>query len=261
MECQNTVKNLKINKKKNIGEVILVVEGESEEYSLFKHIFTEILNYNYISLKRNKIIQDVYYSKTSNSSVIIVNTKNSNINSIVEDNDYKDKLYHLIQNEYHRSLKNIPIYFIWDRDNHSNSSEIIKKLLENYYSALNNDIEMNGLLLLSYPCVEAYEISNFDKVFWKSKFNSSEELKTYKKKDKKRYSLSNLNEKTLLIAVENMHKRLLQYGIINYDSDNFKKENLKIFDLQEKLYDFEKKYYALSLISLLLIDLGIIITN
>ena len=34
MECQNTIKNLKINKDKSIGEIVIVVEGESEEFRL-----------------------------------------------------------------------------------------------------------------------------------------------------------------------------------------------------------------------------------
>ena len=46
MECQITTKNLKINKNKSIGKVIIVVEGESEEFKIMKHIFTKILNYN-----------------------------------------------------------------------------------------------------------------------------------------------------------------------------------------------------------------------
>ena len=44
MECQDTIKNLKINKNKSIGEVIIVVEGEFDEFRLLKHIFTKVLN-------------------------------------------------------------------------------------------------------------------------------------------------------------------------------------------------------------------------
>ncbi len=40
MECQNTIKHLKINKNKAIGEIVIVVEGETEEFKLLKHIFT-----------------------------------------------------------------------------------------------------------------------------------------------------------------------------------------------------------------------------
>ena len=50
MECLNTTKNLKINKNKTIGEIVVVVEGESEEFRLLKYIFTNVLDYNYIPL-------------------------------------------------------------------------------------------------------------------------------------------------------------------------------------------------------------------
>ena len=39
MECLNTTKNIKINKNKSIGEVIVVVEGEREEPKLLKYIW------------------------------------------------------------------------------------------------------------------------------------------------------------------------------------------------------------------------------
>ena len=35
MECQNTIKTLKINKNKSIGTVVIVVEGENDEFRLF----------------------------------------------------------------------------------------------------------------------------------------------------------------------------------------------------------------------------------
>ena len=37
MECQNTIKKLKINKEKSIGKIVIVVEGESEEFKLLKN--------------------------------------------------------------------------------------------------------------------------------------------------------------------------------------------------------------------------------
>ena len=87
MECQNIIKNLKINKEKNIGTIVVVVEGEEDEFRLLKHIFTEILEYNYISIKRNKIIQHEFISKNNKNTVIVANTNSSSIKSIIDDND------------------------------------------------------------------------------------------------------------------------------------------------------------------------------
>lgn len=258
MECQTITKNLKINKEKSIGEIIIVVEGESEEFKLLKHIFTNILDYNYIPLKRNKTIKDSFKSKTNkNSTVIVANTSNSNIKSIITDNDYKDKLYSLISKEYHKSLKNTPIYILWDRDRESNEKEFIKKSLETFSNSLDNDnYEMNGLLLLSYPCIETYEISNFNKRLWKKTFISSKEAKQYKKELS--ISMENITEKTLLLALENMHKILLEFGILTYDPSNFKSINNRIFNKIEEIYKHNKYMIPLSLISIMLVDLKII---
>lgn len=194
MECQSTIKHLMINKNKSIGEVVIVVEGESEEFKLLKHIFTQVFEYNYLSIRRNKIMKDKFISKNNNnSSVIIANTSNSNIKSIMEDNDYKDKLYELLKSMYNRSLKSVPIYILWDRDVDSNKEDIVLKSLNTFTSSLDNDYEMNGLLLLSYPCVESYEISNFNKQLWKMNFGSS--IETKKKMKSIVPSLIDINEK------------------------------------------------------------------
>ncbi len=111
----------------------------------------------------------------------------------MEDKNYKDKLYNILSKEYNRSLKNIPIYIIWDRDPESNDEEIVFKLLNTFTSAQDNNYEMNGLLLLSYPCIETYEISNFDKKLWKTNFTSSFETK--KKMKTMIPNISNINEK------------------------------------------------------------------
>lgn len=257
MECQSTIKHLKINKTKSIGEVVIVVEGESEEFKLLKHIFTKIFDYNYLSIRRNKVMKDKFISKNNkNSSIIIANTSNSNIKSIMEDKDYKDRLYELLKSEYNRSLKSVPIYILWDRDADSNKEEIVLKSLNTFTSSLDNDYEMNGLLLLSYPCVEVYELSNFNKQLWKTNFNNSIDAKKQMKTIIPK--LIDINENTLLLAVENMHRTMKKYGIIDYDPTYFHKENIKIFRSETEEYIKHKYFNALSLISIMLIDLGII---
>lgn len=71
-------------------------------------------------------------------------------------------------------------------------------------------------------------------------------------------NISNINKKTLLIATFNMHKTMETYGINNYEPSNFKKENLKIFKKETEEFNQYKYYNALSLISIMFIDLGII---
>lgn len=257
MECQNTAKNLKINKEKSIGTVIIVVEGEKDEFKLLKHIFTEIFEYNYYPIKRNKIMKNTFVSKNNkNSTIIVTNTSNSNIKSIMEDEDYKDKLYKFLKEEYNRSLKNVPIYILWDRDTGSNDKDITLKSLKTFSSSMDNDYNMNGLLLLSYPCIEVYELSNFEKLLYKKNFKISNDVK--KEWKSFRYNLINITDKTLLVAVQNMHRTMKEYGIKDYDPSNFRDKNIKIFNIEEKEFSTKQYLNALSLISIMLIDLGLI---
>ena len=257
MECLSTIKNLKINKNKRIGEVVILVEGESEEFKLLKHIFTNVLDYNYLALRRNKIMHDKFVSKNdNNSTIIIANTSSSNIKSIMADVNYKDRLYDLLKKEYNKNLKNVPIYILWDRDYDSNNSKDVKKMLETFGSSLDNNYEMNGLLLLSYPCIESFELSNFDKKLWKKNFKTSEEVK----KEMKLITpnIHDINETTLLLAIENLNRTLKMYGINSYDPSYFKNINIKVYNNEEKEYLQKGICNALSLIGIMFIDLGII---
>ena len=261
MECQLTTKNLKINKNKRIGTVIIVVEGESTEFDLLKHIFTKVLDYNYFSMKRAKVLKHEFVNENSNNVVIVANTKSSSIKSILDDEEYKEKLYQLLKSEYKKNLKNTNIYILWDRDKESikESQKIqtyYQKSIDTFYSALDNGYEMNGLLLLSYPCLESYNLSNFSKQLYKQKFKTSMECKH--SFNSSRNSVSKIDEKTLLVAVKNMHRSLLKYNIRDYDTGNLKFENNLIYKKESECYKNERYFEALSLISMMLIDLGII---
>ena len=70
--------------------------------------------------------------------------------------------------------------------------------------------------------------------------------------------IKNINEKTLLLAAENMHRAMLEYGITEYDSSNMLNVNNKIYRREEECYKVNGYFNALSLISVMLIDLGII---
>ena len=261
MECQDITRKLQINKDQSIGEVIIIVEGEDEEFRLLKHIFTNILDYNYVSIRRGKKSQDVFISKSNmNSKVIVVNTANSSIKSIFEGENYYDNIYNLLSPRLGRSLKNIPIYILWDRDNESNEQKVVKKALESFASAMDNEYEMNGLLLLSYPCVEVYELSNFQKQLWRGSFYQSNDAKKAKAEffHRIKKNIRDIDENSLILAAENMHRTMKLFGITSYDPSNFKRENCIIFREEEDNYKYSKRFRALSLISIMLIDLGII---
>ena len=249
-----TVKTLKINKEKRVGTVIIVVEGERDEYRLLKHILTEVLGYSYKKIQKNKLITDSYIGKENGSIFYVANTSNSNVNSIEKDESYLERISEVIREE-HRDIRYASIYYLWDRDRESNDATFIEKLLSDLFHAKGElDYSKRGLLLLSYPCLEVYGISNFDKKLWEKDFMSSEAAK-----ESLKYSIKNINSNTLLRAAINMNNSLKEMNIINYNVDEFKNTNLKIFKKEEEYYLKKNKYYmALSLITIMFIDLGII---
>lgn len=255
MDCQSIAKNLKLNKTKRIGNVIIIVEGEVEEYHLLKRIFTKVFDYDYVSLGKETVREEFISKTNQNSRVIIARTNSSNIESIREE-EYIDNVHKTLQKELGYSITNSRIYFIWDRDNKSNVGKI-NELLGRYSNAQENDYNMNGLLLLSYPCIEVYELSHFHKRYHLKEYALSNDVKVEKGSDK-RYSLNKITDTSMLLAVENMHRGLLDFDIKQYDMDDFSRTSLNVYDKEEKMYDDVNKYKALSLVSIMLIDLGLI---
>lgn len=258
MECLDTIKSLKINLKRNIGTVLIIVEGASDEFLLLKHIFRDLLHYNYIEKSRNqknfKNYDEFVMKGNESSRVIVINLRNSNLSTIKKDEDYLNEIYKLLYEQYDIDIKNISTYFIWDRDNKSNPPKIVKDLISKLGSSQDNQNgDMNGLLLLSYPAFEAYVISNFDK---KTQVLKTKNLKKYIKE--KNYKIVDITKKTLLQATTMMHKVLLKSGIFEYSLDDFSDTSLKIFKNEEKFFKENGYYYLLSLISIIFLDLNII---
>ena len=225
---------------------------------MLKQIFRNILHYNYIEKSRKqkkfKEYDEFVMKGNENSRVIVINAKNSNLSSIKKDENYLNEIYKKLYLEYGIDVKNINIYFVWDRDKNSNPKEVTKDLLSRLGNSIENkNGEMNGLLLLSYPCIEAFTISNFDE---KTIFLKEKNLKKYV--ENYNYTINKIDRYTLLKATAMMNKVLLKFGINEYDLDDFSKISLEIFNKQEELL-FNKKYYnLLSLLSIMLLDLNII---
>lgn len=138
--------------------------------------------------------------------------------------NYLNEIYKKLYLEYGIDVKNINIYFIWDRDKNSNPKEVTKDLLSRLGNSIENkNGEMNGLLLLSYPCIEAFIISNFGE---KTIFLKEKNLKKYV--ENYNYTINKIDRYTLLKATAMMNKVLLKFGINEYDLDDFSKISLEI---------------------------------
>lgn len=257
MDCLDTIKSLKINRNKNIGEVIIIVEGAKDEMDLFESIFYHTLGYRLIEKRRTmtKFRDFKEYARPQNKSsrVVVINAKNSNISTLKKDSSYLNEIYKILYTDYGIDSKNARIYFIWDRDRESNTARDIKKFLEELSNSLDNDEgNMHGLLLLSYPCSESYLISSFDKKGSVKVDNIKQYIRD------QGFHVRDITGQTMLRACVNMHNVLKTFNIKDYSPDDMKSTNLKIFDKQEEFYAIEQYYKWLSLISIIFVDLGII---
>ena len=125
MECLSTTKSLKINIKREIGTVVIFVEGAKDEFTILKHIFRNLFHYHYIEKSRNKQnfkdYDDAFVMEgNKNSRVFVINLENSNIKAIKEESDYKDAIFRLLYEKFEIDITKVAVYFIWDRDNQSN---------------------------------------------------------------------------------------------------------------------------------------------
>lgn len=258
MECLDTIRFLKINYKRSIGTVVIAVEGSKDEFKVLKQIFKNILHYRYIEKSRNKEkfkdYDEFVMKGNENSKVVIINLENSNIKNIQDDSKYKDELFKLLYEEYYIDIKNIPVYIIWDRDKKSNSKTLTRELVKTLGNAYENEnANMNGLLLLSYPSIESFIIENFDQ---KTKDIGNNNIKKYVGSNL--YYVEDINNHTLLKSVVKLHINLKEFGIFKYDTSDFSKIGLKIFDEEEHIYDTKGYYKLLSFVAIILIDLNII---
>lgn len=251
------MKKLVINKDKNIGQVVFIVEGASTEFYILHRIFTKIFDYQYEIIKRNKPYKKYNSKLNPLSRVIVINTEESNIKFIDKDNEYLNNLFEELIDEYRLDINNAAIYYIFDRDADSNTdSDFIKNLLDILKNSRDNEDYMQVILLLSYPCIESFTLSNFDKESYKKEFNIGSDLKAYLHENK--LNQKDINEESLFNSVYQLHLALKEFEADDYDIDNFFETNKKVFLKQEELYLESNKYRVLSLLCIALIDLQLI---
>lgn len=248
-----------LRKNKNVGHVLFIVEGAKHEFTIIKRIFLNILGYQLIEKRRNKA--EYYVSKINNNNIIaVINTENTCIKSIQDENGYLDQIYEYLLETYEFNLKNAAIYYLFDRDVRSNTdTQLIRSLLTILKNSRENEDNMlGGVLLLSYPAIEAYDVSNFVDDTYKLEYQLGKELKRYINENANKISLNKINEKTVIKASQEMMKYYMAH-CIDLDLDDMGESNIKIYDTQEDYYKNSKKYKVMSLISLALLDLGILV--
>lgn len=254
----------KINKDKEIGDVLFIVEGSKTEFYILRRIFSKLFGYNYEEKKRDGEAGKFKYHKFtgrkgSHSRVFVLNSYESNIKFIDYKDEYFNNLLISLNEDYRFPVKRADIYYLFDRDPASNiDPALISELLNCLGDARYNEEMLQGILLLSYPSIEAFVSHNL---------LPTEEVVALKQslgKDLKRYNHErkinhqNISDDTLLSATAQMQHIIEDITDEKFDIDEMKTVNRKIFDYQEQHYDNNRLYRVLSLLSVALIDLGLL---
>lgn len=248
---------MRINKDRAIGRVLYIVEGSSTEFNLLKRIFCNVLGFEYIEKRRTK--QNIFRKHSddfSRSTIAVINTSNSNITDI-SDNEYLEELFQMLINECHFPVDKAAIYYLFDRDPESNDSKAIRRYIETLRDPMDNDDGMKaGLLLLSYPCIESYMVSSFVDNTYEIEFGIGKHLKSYVGKNQT-IQMNKISEDTLLFATEEFLAYLHNLGL-ELNVDDFSETSRIIFEKQEEKYVAGKVFSLFSMLTLSFIQMGII---
>ena len=261
MEYQILNKKFKFNKDKNIGSVLYIVEGERREINLLGYIFKEILKYDeVIGIDRTGNERIKYISKENkNSKIFIINSEQSNIQSIANTDFRDEQVKKLKQYDDEFNYENIPIYYIFDCDR-KNDKKAIENIIKTYINAREPNEErkydsIGGMVLLSYPAIESFVISNFEKDMYKfhERFDFNEKnLKQYIGDNM--YYDNKMSIDTLSNAFLELINSLQKINVNEINLDNTKEFNMDIFNYEQSV----SNQYMLSLLLISFVDLGII---
>lgn len=254
-----------INENKSIGTVIFIVEGQHFEFSIIDRIFTKIFHYEYHEKRRGK---SKYLNKGKNplSRVFVMNAESSNLKAISNE-EYLDNLYEELAIEFGVNIDDAAIFFIFDRDPKSNTKNM-SELGEDEYLKLhsyyanpweNEDSRIGGQLLLSYPSLESYEISNFIDDSNKLRYGLGNELKQFiALEENKNIQLNKMSLSTIEHATKEFIDFINEENIL-VDIDDLSNIPLDVYNLQEKIYEQQRVYRVLSLLTIAFIQLGIVV--
>lgn len=252
--------HIALDKNKSIGKVVFIVEGDKKEHTLLGHIFKEILDYSVVDVKRHQPPYQKYVSKSNaDSRVFLVSSEKSNVKSAGEDGrEYLDRVFEQLFVDYSLEISNAAVYYLFDRDNESNLYCETESLTTKLKNSRDNGYESNGLLLISYPCIEAYIKSCID--------DACNELVDKPKRLKElvggaKYQYGKIDEGAILKACNSMLlgiRDICERDLTAADLDDFSEIGGRVLSEENQLYLDCKQYRILSLLSVAFLDLGIL---
>jgi len=254
------MKKYKINRNKNIGNVVFVVEGGrletgGTELRLLKRIFADLLGYEVHELRRGSE-EFIGYGSNPQYKVFALNLHKNQLTQMTE--DALDLLFRRLRTEFGIRPEDCPIFYLYDRDYSSyKHNELRKDYVMKYTDPYTDERGNQGQLLLSYPAVESYLLSCFSDDIHLQSFLLGKDLKP--KLQELCLSEESITECGHLIhAVEEMDKGLKIQGIEAYDLDNLAPTLLHVYDYQQERYKEIKAFSLISLVSMALLELGVI---
>lgn len=268
MDCRNTMR-FEIHKNKRIGQVLFIVEGLKTEPNMLYKVFSEIFGYQMDRLFRDGVYRRYHRTDDPYSRITVINAEQSNIRFIDKDNEFLNHMFEVLIEDYQLDIDNAAIYYLFDRDPQSNTDELfIRTMLHELSSARDVNINMTrqGLLLLSYPCIEGFVGMNFltnsIQYCWTNSLCKGSALK--QRLNDEGLLNRRFDENAILHCTDELLKSL---NIIGVDTsavslleslDHFSDTNVTVFDWQESVYKEKGQYGLLSLLSIALLDLGMI---
>lgn len=243
---------MRINRNKRIGNVIFVVEGKKSEPKLIRDVFQKIFGFDVYQTNKNEDLIRLGKSTDIYSKVVIITNNKPQIKCVLNETDYIDNLFGLLT-KHNISHEDSAIYYIFDKDD--NDEESIISLMDKFTNSRDNEgFEMNGLFLISYPCIESFYANCFIE---NHQAESSKSLKKFVNLNRYR----NINEAALLNGVTNFYNIVTKDFKIQFnefDFDNFGKVNNKIFKAEKDYFLKYKMYKTLSLVFVCLFDLDLV---
>lgn len=249
---------MELMKNKRVGKVLLIVEGGKHEFNLLKKIFVDVLGYTQIEKRRTKDAGYYVRKGDSHSVVVVINTKTSNIASIHEQ-EYLDNIYEQLIEKYDFDVNNAAIYYLFDRDPKSNTDvQLIRNLIQILKNSRENENYIQGgMLILSYPAIEAYEISNFIEESFEMDAKLGIDLKQYINCNAKVISMNKINEESIAHAGKELMNYLNKQKI-DLNLDDFANTNELVFEKEEQYMKENDAFQLISMFSCVLMDLGLL---
>lgn len=274
------MKKYRIDKEKNIGNVIFVVEGGraetgGTELRLLKKIFTDILNYEVQELRRGSE-EFIGYGINHQFRVFALNLPKNQLTQLTEDS--LDQLFSRLKEEFDVKPEDCPIFYLYDRDVLSyHRNELRGKYVKKYTDPYGTDNGDQGQLLLSYPAIESFLLSCIKDDIAKESCKLGQEAKTILTNEicpEDSVNQEDVHVRTvdlvfpekvqeaeghLLHSIREMDNGLNTMGVQTYDLDNLAPTLLDVYDYQQQKYNEEGVFSLVSLVGMALLELGVIV--